>query len=585
MIQIRKHLQNNYFSILGILLITLFMFLTYATTNGFNYLGIHTTKESIVYDEVAHIASGYQYDHDMRMVLNPEHPILIKTLVGIPLNNMNINPSKYSFNDLISTKDDKQWDYGAQLIFRNNPSKTDQIILVSRITMLFINSVLLITVFLLSWKLFNKKIALIFLSLLVFNPNVIAHASFVTFDVPALLTSLLAILTFFGLLKNNNLKWAAISGLSAGIAATTKYSSVLLVVLLVIFYLMYASIKLKDTSIKYMLKILSMYTSMVVLFIIGLYLPFTYGITSAQEYYQIHNIWLGHLNLFSKPLIDTLNNLSGPTKALSTWINGVFITNLEVGVNRPGVFLLGHLYDTGHLVQYFPIVFLAKNTIGQLLIFFTAIFLFVRTKFKDNIKNINEEFILLIYALIYFSLAIYSKLKLGIRHLLPFEGVLSLFSAVIITNNWNKKILNLSIYKIFYILIAISIFNTVSAYPHYLSYYNEFSGGNMNGYKISVDSNYDWGQDFITLNNWRLKHPEVQLYFDVYATDGINSYLFGDNPNLYVEWDNNNLPKGSFIAVDANRISPVEATKHIKYQDIFKEKPIRLTPSIFIFQK
>ena len=73
-------LKKNYFLIIAVLLIFLFFSLTFMSTNGIHFLGINTTTESITYDEMAHIASSYQYDHDMRMVLNPEHPILIKII-------------------------------------------------------------------------------------------------------------------------------------------------------------------------------------------------------------------------------------------------------------------------------------------------------------------------------------------------------------------------------------------------------------------------------------------------------------------------------------------------------------------------
>ena len=237
-----KVLKKNYFLVATSSLIFLFFSLTFMSTNGIHFFRINTTTESVTYDEMAHIASSYQYDHDMRMVLNPEHPILIKTLVGIPLNLMNINPTKFTYKSLISSNNDFQWDYANDLIFKNNPTRSEEIIFTARFSVLLINTSLLIVVCFLAYKLFNKKVSLIMLSLLVFNPNVLAHASLVTFDVPSLLTTLLALLCFYGLLKNNNAKWAAYSGLAAGIASITKYSSVVLVVFIFIFYLVYSLI-------------------------------------------------------------------------------------------------------------------------------------------------------------------------------------------------------------------------------------------------------------------------------------------------------------------------------------------------------
>ena len=45
----------------------------------------------------------------------------------------------------------------------------------------------------------------------------------------------------------------------------------------------------------------------------------------------------------------------------------------------------------------------------------------------------------------------------------------------------------------------------VGAYPHYLSYFNQFGGGTAQGYRNVTDSNYDWGQDLKLLKDWAEK--------------------------------------------------------------------------------
>jgi len=43
---------------------------------------------------------------------------------------------------------------------------------------------------------------------------------------------------------------------------------------------------------------------------------------------------------------------------------------------------------------------------------------------------------------------------------------------------------------------------SLSNYPHYLAYCNEFIGGPENGYKYLSDSNIDWGQDLKGLEKY-----------------------------------------------------------------------------------
>ena len=42
--------------------------------------------------------------------------------------------------------------------------------------------------------------------------------------------------------------------------------------------------------------------------------------------------------------------------------------------------------------------------------------------------------------------------------------------------------------------------STLRAYPHQLAYFNEITGGPYNGYKHLLGSNFDWGQDLLTMN-------------------------------------------------------------------------------------
>ena len=47
--------------------------------------------------------------------------------------------------------------------------------------------------------------------------------------------------------------------------------------------------------------------------------------------------------------------------------------------------------------------------------------------------------------------------------------------------------------------------------PHWMSYFNEGSGGPKNGHYWLVDSNIDWGQDLLGLREWQEDHPDIAL--------------------------------------------------------------------------
>lgn len=51
--------------------------------------------------------------------------------------------------------------------------------------------------------------------------------------------------------------------------------------------------------------------------------------------------------------------------------------------------------------------------------------------------------------------------------------------------------------------------SSLSVYPHSLSYFNELSGGSVNGWKHLDYSNVDWGQDLLYAKEWVDAHPHA----------------------------------------------------------------------------
>jgi hypothetical protein len=55
-----------------------------------------------------------------------------------------------------------------------------------------------------------------------------------------------------------------------------------------------------------------------------------------------------------------------------------------------------------------------------------------------------------------------------------------------------------------------SVVSSLSVYPHSLSYFNEPAGGPDRGHEYLVDSNIDWGQDLFYFQKWAIKHSEIK---------------------------------------------------------------------------
>ncbi len=60
------------------------------------------------------------------------------------------------------------------------------------------------------------------------------------------------------------------------------------------------------------------------------------------------------------------------------------------------------------------------------------------------------------------------------------------------------------------VALAGAVASSLFTYPHSLSYFNELVGGPRNGHWHLLDSNIDWGQDFLYLKAWAERHPEAR---------------------------------------------------------------------------
>ncbi|MBI2582803.1 glycosyltransferase family 39 protein, partial [Candidatus Azambacteria bacterium] len=186
--------------------------------------------DSATMDEVAHIPAGYSYLTQKDMRLNPEHPPLLKDLAAIPLLFQNINfPS-----DFKAWKDDinGQWDFGFQFLYRSG-NDADNIIFWARIP--FILLTLLLGYFIFKWgkELFGPGPALLALGLYTFSPTFLAHGRLVTTDVGASFGFFIRVYYFVKALRVPSTKHIITAGIALGIALLIKFSTFLLVPLLV----------------------------------------------------------------------------------------------------------------------------------------------------------------------------------------------------------------------------------------------------------------------------------------------------------------------------------------------------------------
>ena len=198
------------------------------------------------------------------------------------------------------------------------------------------------------------------------------------------------------------------------------------------------------------------------------------------------------------------------------------------------------------------------------------------------------EFVWLSFIVLYWATSITGNLNIGLRHVLPTFPFIYLLTAGQITK-WmqNLKALKLPVVAL---LIAWLIVETISIYPHYLAYFNQWAGGPDKGYIYVADSNLDWGQDLKRLARYVEENSIDKIKLDYFGGSRPEYYL----GNKYEKLDAGNISqRHGWLAVSATLLqggrafSPAKGSKQntIYYEWLDQyEPPAKIGYSIFVYR-
>lgn len=602
-------LAKNFFKTkyLAIFICFSFFVVSFFVANSFNLKNLKYSGNSVTSDEIPHITSGFYYLKTGKYFLNPEHPPLVKDISAI-LPYFILNPT-FS-NVLEREKENPQWD-GQILIFnpKNNP---DLIILLSRLSVIIFNSVFLFILYILLEKSWNKRSALISISLIAFSQFNIAHASLVTTDFMASVLSMSALAAFSIYIKKflseeRTFAWMIFSVLFFSLSFIAKFSTLMLVPAAFLGGLIYCIITTNNRK-----KILSYIERFVIMLLMSLCLVFSFysfhvinsdsdGIKS-----QLQKNYPQKLPVYGKEFLTKMAEGNRFERAIATYGVGLSMTINRIESAGQATYFLKKIYRSeGAGYKYFPILYLTKLPLPfliteALLLFLVIISIYVLIlqiiRKKIKIKKIFDELnkisplsmLLVVFVVIYAKEALTNRLNIGLRHFMPVIIASSLITARGAQIYWNKKI-----YKDFktkyaiLVLLAIMTISVFISFPHYLSYYNIFGGGTDNGYKIATDSNYDWGQDIKRLGKWIDDNNVDKIHTHLFSANKLDYYLNNKYQSFNIEHDN--LPSsGSYLAVSAqelqNNIYNQNLPEDKKYSQLKNSLVARVGKSIFIFK-
>jgi len=552
-------------------------------------LGFFSLKgDSGTTDEVAHIPAGYSYIKYFDYRLNPEHPPLIKAWDALPL--LFVKDLKFPLDKICWTTDTNgQWECGWEFIYRLG-NNADQILLLTRIPVLIL--ALLLGLFIYRWarELWGWKVGLVCLFFYCLSPNILAHSRLVTTDLGATATFFFAIYYFYKFIKKPQGWYLWASGIFFGIAQLAKFSNILLVVymMLLIFVLLFVWRPTSPTTFLGYNKFKRAWLGRIWMFLISFILICTIGFSLVGSVYalftckmpvaKIHQTIDGSLQQSDNLSIQVKNALKrmSDNKILRPYAYyglGLRMVFARVAGGNTTYFL-GQTSNQSWW-YFYPVSFLIKTTLVlQILMWLSLIVLafciYKRAK-KDQtqidihgklnrfwaelVKIMNDYlffFIAITCILMFMMVGVLGNLNIGLRHILglwPFMIMLCgwgfskicmiKFSngalmredkgsdACFISNKFKYlRIIFGAILVLWYIAVQINI------WPYYLSYYNEMVGGYKNGYKYSVDSNTDWGQDLKRLAKF-VKDNNIEKIKVDYFGGSQPEYYMGQNQELW----------------------------------------------------
>lgn len=503
-------------------------------------------------DEGAHIGAGYSYRKTGDFRLNPEHPPLMKLLAGLPIIFLPIDQSIFQ-SDAWHASD--QWGFGYALLYDSGVSHTT-ILWLARLPLMLSSVLLAWLVFKWTRNSFSPAAALFALTLLVFDPNIIAHGSLATNDVLTTLLFFASCLSFWRFLEHQT--WQRGLGASVCIALTalTKFTGLTLFPILAIVAVV---VRLHEASPMHTLphislkRMIAFFGGALGVFALVMWVLYGFELTrplrdpslqaALNRARAAHESGLGANQPQPIPTLYPLLFEDGAASRVIWWT----LENVPIPAYRFffgfGSFLNHQIFghraylhgaeQEGGFVQYFPLAFLWKTPMATLLLLFVGIVaagsLYFRTfglrlRLKQVFLTIpTQYFILLIPPILFFLSTLTSRINIGHRHILVVYPFLYVLLGALFTLPLQHKMQTV-FRALLLTMVAISAAFIVSIHPFELSYMNELVGGPTRGYEYLLDSNYDWGQGLPRVAEYMKENHLETVYLSYFGNAKPEAY-------------------------------------------------------------
>jgi 4-amino-4-deoxy-L-arabinose transferase-like glycosyltransferase len=188
-----------------------------------------------------------------------------------------------------------------------------------------------------------------------------------------------------------------------------------------------------------------------------------------------------------------------------TFFDGAYYVRNHSSMGHPA-YLFGERRMLGWW-YYFPVILFFKTPIPFLILAVLGLVILARRR---------ETLALVPLALLAASMT--SRINIGVRHILPVYPLLTIAAAVAVVALWRggrRVVVGL--------LLGWYFVATALAHPDYLPYFNEAAGRHPE--RIAGDSNLDWGQDLLRLEEYAERQQLKPLYVEYWGWARVKEHL------------------------------------------------------------
>jgi 4-amino-4-deoxy-L-arabinose transferase-like glycosyltransferase len=477
--------------------------------------------ETSTMDEHVYLMAGVAQILYGNYSFNPDHPPLSKHLAALPLLGQDLRfPAEHPL-----------WrsgnpDAGVGFLYKNR-APPDEILFLARLPFIGVTMAFGIALALWTRWRFGATAGLIALFLYALDPNFIAHGKLATTDVLNAVLFFASCIAWGEYLQSKSRRLLVLAGLLTGLSVATKFSSLTLLGLLPLFYLLRWWQAPKEFTFRGFAL-----SSVALLLAVTLIVGAVYGRHTAAaldgDLYQLEYA------VDTETESGRLFHWVGRSLHLPAYgfLRGVATLAAH---NERGhrAYLLGEFSSRGWRL-YFPVAFLVKSTSAMLIALLAGAALVGSRWRRRGPPGLRETslywFLLCAPPLMLFVGAVAANLNIGHRHILPVYPFLFVLAGAVLSR-FRVRVLVA-------VLVTLMAVEHVAVAPHYLSFFNLPSGGSWNGPRYLVDSNIDWGQDL----------KKLAAYLERRRPERVCLAYFGRGDAAYYGVSGGRIPSTSEVA-------------------------------------